>query len=81
MKKLIALITTAILAVTSEELCMIEQLTYLSETVAKHIFIKKQSTGCFFQFKAIYPDNFRSKKFFQKIFSPTPLFQDVLRKL
>lgn len=53
MKKLIALITTAILAVTSKELCMLEQLTYLSEKVAKHIFIKKQSTGCFFQFKAI----------------------------
>lgn len=39
--------------ITDEELCMLEQLTYLNEKVAKHIFIKKQSTGCFFQFKAI----------------------------
>ena len=43
----------SIIKLTSEELCMLEQLTYLSEKVAKHIFIKKQSTGCFFQFKAI----------------------------
>ena len=69
MKKLISLITTAILAVTSEELCMLEQLTYLSEKVAKHIIIKKQSPGCFFSLRLYNQIISALKNFFRKFFS------------
>ncbi len=37
--------------ITDEELCMLEQLTYLSEKVAKHILLKSSLRAAFFSLR------------------------------
>lgn len=54
--------------ITNEELCMLEQLTYLSEKVAKHILLKSSLRAAFFSLRLYNQIISALKNYFRKFF-------------